>query len=276
MDATSHGNCADDRLAALEAAVARLTVENRRYRRTGRLAILLAGGALLMAPMSASQRSDEVRAKKFVLVDEAGAARGALTVNPDGSSALVLSDGRQQARLTASVTREGATEFALTDGRDKRRFITGVDATNTPFLSMRNAASTSASASLAVVGPGNPVLRFADAAGRPRLVTSVAGDDVSFSLFGTKNRHGAVLAVEGQTARLSLADSTGTDRFWAAIRNESPVIQFMDPKGVPRSGLTTINDDEGVALISQSPGASKPGVVLYGKDLKVLWSAPDR
>lgn len=276
MEAKTHTPCVDDRLAALDAAVARLTVENRRHRRTGRAAILLAAGALMMAPMSASQTSNEVRAKQFVLVDEAGGTRGALMVNPDGSSALVLSDERQRTRLTVSVAREGATELALTDGRDKRRFITGIDASNTPFLSLRNAESTSASASLAVVGAGNPVLRLADAAGRPRLVTSVVGEDVSFALLGTKNRHGAVLAVEAQTSRLSLADSTGTDRLWAAIRNDSPVVQFLDTKGVPRSGLTTINNDEGVALISQSPGAAKPGVVLYGKDLKVLWSAPDR
>jgi hypothetical protein len=276
MNTTTTARSADERLQSLEAAVARLTVENLRYRRSGRAAMLLAAAALLIAPMSASQPAGEIRAKRFVLVDDAGGTRGVLSVTADGSSALVLSDGRQRTRLVATVSREGTTDLTLSDSRDKPRLIAGVDASSTPFLSLRNAESTSASASLAVVGPGNPVLRFADPAGRPRFVTSVIGDDVSLSLAGTKNRHAVVLAVESQTARLSLADSTGTDRLWAAIRSDSPVLQFLNVKGVPRSGLSTINDDEGVALISQSPGAAKPGAVLYGKDLKVLWSAPDK
>ena len=276
MNTTTPARSADERLQSLEAAVARLTAENLRYRRSGRAAMLLGAAALLIAPMSAAQPSGELRAKKFVLVDDAGATRGTLSMTAEGAAALVLSDGTQRTRLAASVSREGATDLTLSDSRDKPRLIAGIDGSSTPFLSLRNAESTSASASLAVVGPGNPVLRLADPAGRSRLVTSLVGDAVSLSLTGTKNRHAVVLAVEDQTARLSLADSTGTDRLWAAIRSDSPVLQFLNVKGIPRSGLTTINDDEGVALISQSEGAAKPGVVLYGKDLKVLWSAPDR
>ena len=241
------------RLAHLEASVASLTAANRRYRYSSRAAILLASTALLVAPMSATQSSSELRAKKFALVDDAGSTRGQLANNADGG-----------------------VDLTVFDKRGKSRLVTGVDGSNTPFFALRNAESTSASISLAAIGPGNPVFRLADSSGRARLSSSVVGDDVVLTLTGTKNRHAAVLAVEGQTARLSLSDSTGTDRLWAAIRNESPVIQFLDTKGVPRSGFTTVNDDTGVAVVTQSPGAAQPGLVLYGKDMKLLWAGPDK
>lgn len=245
-------NDLEKRLAALETKVTRLTTENRRYRRFTGAAALVAAAALAV-PISATQSASEIRAKRLVLVDDAGTSRGALAVSADG-----------------------AIDLTLFDKRGKSRLVLGVDGSNVPFLALRNAESTSASVSIAAIGTGNPVLRMADAHGRPRLTASVAGDDVTLALAGTKNRYGVVLAVEGQTSRVSLADSTGTDRFWAAIRSESPVIQFLNTKGVPRSGFTTVNEDEGVAVVSQSPGASKPGLVLYGKDMKLLWAGPDK
>ena len=253
MDSATKTMNVETRLAALESSVLRLAAENRRYRYLLRGAALLGAAVFLAAPIGATQSPAEVRAKKFVLVDDAGVTRGVL-----------------------GITADGGTDLTLLDKQGKARLVTGVDVSNVPFFALRNAASTSASVSIAAIGPGHPVLRLADATGRPRLTTSVAVDDVILSLAGVKNRHGAVLAVEGDTPRLSLVDSTGTDRLWVAIRSESPVIQFMNTKGVPRSGFTTVNDDEGVGVVTQSPGAAKPGLVLYGKDMRLLWAGPDK
>ncbi len=264
------------RLNALELSVAKLDRQSRRYRQMLQLMLLCVTVALLFAPTSASQTPRTVEAQGFVLVDASGGTRGGLHLTPDGSSLLTLADSKQRVRLFASVAVGGATELVLSDAQDKRRLIAGVDAKNIPYISLRNAASTSASASLAVTGSGNPVFRLADAAGRPRLVTGFAGDESTLSLHGGGSRHGVVLATDNQTSRLSLADSTGTDRLWVAIRNESPVLQFLNKAGSPRSGFTTVNDDTGVAVISQSPGAAQPGLVLYGKDMKVLWAGPDK
>ena len=84
---------------------------------------------------------------------------------------------------------------------------------------------------------------------------------------------GGHLANGGIAPRLALADGEGKDRLWVALRLGSPALQFLDPQGVARSGLTTFSDDAGVAVVS-STGSASPGLVLYGKDRSIVWSAP--
>jgi hypothetical protein len=38
-------------------------------------------------------------------------------------------------------------------------------------------------------------------------------------------------------------------------------------------GLTTFNDEAGIAVMSEG-GGGRPGLVLYDKDKKIIWSAP--
>jgi hypothetical protein len=84
---------------------------------------------------------------------------------------------------------------------------------------------------------------------------------------------GVTLTTEDAVPRLSLKDADGRDRLWVALRLGSPAVQFLNPAGLARTGLTTFNDDGGLAVISDAGGAS-PGLVLYGKDRTVVWSAP--
>ena len=79
--------------------------------------------------------------------------------------------------------------------------------------------------------------------------------------------------LRGLVPRLALSDGAGGDRLWLAVRLGSPVLQFLDPGGVARTGLTTFNDDTGVAVISATD-RSKPGLVLLGNDRSVVWSVP--
>ena len=137
-------------------------------------------------------------------------------------------------------------------------------------------ASGATRATLAVASDGSTRLELSDAAQRPRIAATISGDDASLALMAPgDSRMGATLTVDRLTSRLSLSDGTGTDRLWVAIRRQSPVVQFLDAKGAPRTGLVTINDDTGLAVVSQSTGASVPGLVLYGKDMNVVWSAPN-
>ena len=121
--------------------------------------------------------------------------------------------------------------------------------------------------------------------GMPRLVLSAAGTHratlrlapggaPSLELgSGTGNKGGATLTTEGGVPRLALADAEGRDRLWVALRLGSPAVQFLNGAGLARSGLTTFNDDAGVAVMSDAGGAS-PGLVLYGKERTIVWSAP--
>ncbi len=126
---------------------------------------------------------------------------------------------------------------------------------------------------LGVEADGTPALRFTDAAGVERLAALVSGNGPSITLLEGDRKTAAKLLVEGGVPRLALSDRTGTDRLWAAVRVGSPVIQFIAPDGVARCGLATMNDDTGIAVVS---GASNPvpGLVLYNKDRKIVWSAP--
>jgi hypothetical protein len=137
-------------------------------------------------------------------------------------------------------------------------------------------ASGATRATLGVASDGSTRLELSDAAQRPRIAATVSGEVASLSVVAPgDNRLGTALTVDRVTSRLSLSDGTGTDRLWVAIRRQSPVVQFLDQKGAPRTGLVTINDDTGLAVVSQSTGASVPGLVLYGKDMDVVWSAPN-
>lgn len=264
----------DDRLHALESAVKQLAAENLRYRLAAGMILLLAACGLVMAHAAGSQAPQEVRAQRFVLVDSNGQSRGAWLSAPDGSSLLNLTDASQRVRVGVGVTAAGSSELVFYDDRNRRRFAAGIDSADTTFLTLSHAEGTSASASITVAGAGTPMIRLTDAAGAPRLVAGVIDDEVSLALMGRETRLGAILAVDAETSRLALADGAGVERMWAAIRKDSPVLQFFDRNRAARSGLATINDDSGLAVISESPGAAAPGLVLYGKNMKLLWAAP--
>lgn len=137
-------------------------------------------------------------------------------------------------------------------------------------------ASGATRGTLAVASDGSTRLELSDAAQRPRIAATVSGEEASFAVVAPgDNRLGAALTVDRFTSRLSLSDGNGIDRLWVAIRRQSPVVQFLDKKGAPRTGLVTVNDDTGLAVVSQSTSASVPGLVLYGKDMNVVWSAPN-
>jgi hypothetical protein len=126
---------------------------------------------------------------------------------------------------------------------------------------------------LGVEADGAAALRLRDASGSERLAVLVAASGPSIALFEPDRKLAAKLLVEGSVPRLALSDRTGSDRLWIAMRMGSPAVQFLGPDGVARSGLVTMNDDTGIAVVSGASGAT-PGLALYDKDRKVVWSAP--
>ncbi len=126
---------------------------------------------------------------------------------------------------------------------------------------------------LAVEADGTPALRLSDAAGVERLAAVVSGGGPAISLQGGDRKTAAKLLVEAGVPRLALSDATGTDRLWAAVRLGSPVVQFISSDGAPRCGIATMNDDRGLAVVTAASGP-EPGLVLYNKDRKIVWSAP--
>ncbi len=106
----------------------------------------------------------------------------------------------------------------------------------------------------------------------PRISLEVAPDSARVSVLGA-GKTATALVNDALGPRLTVADSGGHDRAWLAVRLDSPVLQFLDPKGIARTGITTFNDDSGLAVVSGTDG-SKPGLVLLGDKRSVIWSAP--
>lgn len=126
---------------------------------------------------------------------------------------------------------------------------------------------------LGVEADGTAALRLSDAAGVERLSAVVSASGPSISVLEKDGKIAAKLLVESGVPRLALSDRTGSDRLWVALRLGSPALQFIAPDGVARSGLVTMNDDTGLAIVSGASG-SVPGLVLYDKERKIVWSAP--
>ena len=142
-----------------------------------------------------------------------------------------------------------ATRFVLTDPAGAERGALGVEA------------------------DGTVALRLRDASGAERLAALVDANGPSVGLFEPDRKMAARLLVEGGVPRLTLSDRTGSDRLWIALRLGSPAIQFLSPDGVARCGLVTMNDDTGLAVVSGADGKT-PGLALYDKERKIVWSAP--
>jgi hypothetical protein len=126
--------------------------------------------------------------------------------------------------------------------------------------------------SLALAGDGSPSVVLGDAAGKGRILLEAAEGESRVSVRGM-GRTGAMLANDSLAPRLVLSDAAGTDRVWLAVRLGSGVLQFLDVKGAARTGLSSFNDDTGLAVVSDTD-RSQPGLVLLGKNRTVLWSAP--
>jgi hypothetical protein len=140
-----------------------------------------------------------------------------------------------------------------------------------PQLVLRD-RSGATRASLILAPDGAPSLVLGDATGRARVRLAAGADEALVTVAG-KDSSAVTLANGGVAPRLALADAKGNERLWVAIRLGSPAVQFLDTQGIARSGLTTFNDDAGLAIVSGTDKSS-PGLVLYGKDRTIVWSAP--
>lgn len=125
---------------------------------------------------------------------------------------------------------------------------------------------------IALAPDGSPSLSLNDGGGAPRVLLNSSGEESTLSLAGPA-RTRTLVAADATAPRLALSDAAGNDRLWVALRLGSPAVQFLDAQGRARSGFTTFNDDSGVAVISAADGAT-PGLVLYGKERTIKWSAP--
>lgn len=109
-----HRNILTHRIECLER-------ESRRWR----LAALVVGGVLGIAGLTGATKmaptTDELRARRIVIVDPNDQERVQISVKDDGSAVLAVNDQEGDARVSLRVLRDGRPEVALSDKGDKPR-----------------------------------------------------------------------------------------------------------------------------------------------------------
>jgi hypothetical protein len=165
-----------------------------------------------------------------------------------------------QARRFVLVSAEGVPLAALESTAD-----------GGPRLTMLSAGTVRAELGL---GPaGAPALRLLGPKGERRVALEASGEEAQVAVRSGADGSGAALSAGGIAPRLAVSDAKGNERLWLAVRLSSPVVQFLDERGMARTGLSTFNGDTGLSVVSQADGKT-PGLVLLGKERTVLWSAP--
>lgn len=116
--------------STLEQRLEQLEKEVRIWRRGVKGGLLVAGVTLLMAAKPEPQVSEEIRARKFTLVDEKGENRGTLGVMPkdndilSGATFLRLDNGKSHAML-AVMADQSQMRMARDDAQDSFLIKTG-------------------------------------------------------------------------------------------------------------------------------------------------------
>ena len=223
-----------------------LTVETRR---SGSVAvtILVALAALLwlglatqlVARGGVETGQREVRAQRFVVVDDAGNERAELGILASGQPSLRIWDEARTIAATLEIDQAGMPRLAFEN-------IGGAPLTELGVLDKRY-----------------PVFILRSADGKRRLGVAVAeAGVVSIGLYDTHKRNRCSLSLdEDGQPQLRLKDGKGNDRVRLMIGSDGAcALDLLDPKGRERAVL-------------QVDGQGEPDGVLLGPDRKPLWSA---
>ena len=177
-------------LRSIEAMNQTLMRDRRRWRWFGGGVSL---AATLMVVCGASVReeaSETVEAGSFVLRDDRGRMRAALTIRPDGTPGLGLLDEAERVRLSLDMGQDGTPSVNLHDERGALQ------------------------AAVAIRPDGTPGVGLFDDHGRPRLSLDTGGDGMAgVNIFGADGVLRAALAIRADgTPALGLFDARGQIR----------------------------------------------------------------
>lgn len=145
----------------------RLERQHRRWQLLGGSALALLGLAVLLGATGSKEIKalEEIRAKRFVLVDAHGAPRGGLHVGTDGKSRVILTDQMGTPHAVLFVEASGAPGLVLYDQAGGRRATFLVDTDHAPALVLTDGAGATR-AKLFVRPEGSASLALYDQTGK--------------------------------------------------------------------------------------------------------------
>jgi hypothetical protein len=246
-------------LARLEA----VEKENRNLKRAGLVAALLVGLLLIMGQ---ARPPRTVEAEKFVLKDEGGNSRAELAM-VSGSPALTLTDG-QGLPLVALV---GLDQPFLTLSRGGRKEQVTLSL-NKEFYGLVLYDEKKQRAGFAV-WKGIPSFSLYDEKGTERARIDVQQIGPRFRMVDAESKAGFNMRVAplGAGPDFSMYDSKGNLRVDVVAPPGGPSMKLADENGFS----TIIGSTDLLTLrTGRKESTSAASLVLFGKDGKVVWSAP--
>lgn len=263
--------------ASVEEVVGRLNRLERENRVMKWLVVLLAAVVAIIGLVGATLKRtpaavEEIRARRFVLVDHAGKQRGLWAVfrdtvdletfelKPHDMVALDMRSRGNTARIAVSSDSAGFSLSSLTGARS----LTLMRSDGRVSTSMwRSGSGPQETAALRVRPDGSAGLLLHDAEGKPRMNLSLATDGSPYlSFFDERERPSIALEGSATTRRLVLADQSGAVRLaLSTLSSGRPVVLLLDAKGNQRAQISVLKD-------------GSPSIALFDEDKGVVWHEP--
>jgi len=272
-------------LEALASRVAKLEAQNRRLKKMGTALLIVASAVIAVGQAPAKK---VIEANEFVLRDTSGLARARLSMK--ATDRPTLSFYKNKTTITASLA-----------------------AGDEPFLTLQRAGTNEQvqlAANKVFVGLGiygkeiraglsvqkdTPALDLFDEKGKPQMSLSAPSDGAYFNMLDMNGRQQISVSASpiGPSFDMHAPYSKAGFTLWVAKSEAGPDFSMYDSNGNLSVDLVTpegqpslkIQDREGfsatfgsVDLLVPSTGrkesTSAATLTLFGKDKKVIWSAP--
>ena len=263
----------------------------RRLKAMGWAVVALLGLVALPAALAVSRvffpaEAAELRARRFVVVDDRGTTRGRLGLLGGETSVLELADRRGAAQAVIAVRPAGTATIEMLGAERTTRAALEILPDGSPRLELRGRDGAAAAIvgvardgaahvilvdrqgqqrSALTIGPsGAPALTLNDATGTPRLGLGVAPD--GWSEMDLYDRVGALrlgLSVSPQGEPLiGFDDDAGRRRMLIGLLLDGkPLLGFFDQRGVARLSMTL-------------RATGTPRLIAVGRRRQIIWEAP--
>jgi hypothetical protein len=250
-------------LQSLAGRVKRLEKQNRWLRRAG-LAVLFLAAAV--GVMGQARPSRVVEANEFVLKDSAGRVRARLSM--EGTNRPTLSFYDENSHIPASLAGGDEPFLVLNRAGSNEQVSLGANKTLYGLALYDKTIRVGLS-----VQKGVPGLDLFDESGKRRAAITAPPTGPTFNLTDSDGKAGFTLWVApfGAGPDLSMYDSAGKLRVDLVAPPGGPSLKLSD-----QDGFSTIlgSTDLLIPRTGRKESTSAASLVLFGKDGKVLWSAP--
>jgi hypothetical protein len=272
-------------LEALATRVAKLEAQNRRLKKLGSISRAVAAAVVAMGQAPARK---VIEANEFVLRDASGMARARLSM--ETTDRPTLSFYKDKSILTASLAGGDEPFLTMKSAGTAEQVMLGASKV---FLGL-GLYEKEIRAGLSVQN-GTPALDLFSENGKPQVAVSAPSDGPALNMLDVKGKQQVSLNVTkiGPTFDMHDPDSKAGFTLWVASSGGGPDFSMYDSAGKLCVDLVTpqgepslkLEDKEGFSAIlgstdllapttGRKDSTSAASITLFGKDKKVLWSAP--